>query len=125
LPRKGGPDLGSSNRPAPPRGSAAGALFPGGAAGVPTLLESIHEPVSRMGELLKQFDAQGKRTDKLDIGTDTKLSIKEVIASGAGRRMRNEPSLASGSLLVSAQPVRKTKTRPVTQRCRISLVQIQ
>jgi hypothetical protein len=112
------------DRPAPPRGSAAGALFPGGAAGVPTLLESIHEPVSRMGELLKQFDAQGQRTDKLIEGDHNKLSIKEV-ASGAGRRMRNEPSLASGSLLVSAQPVRKTKTRPVTQRCRISLVQIQ
>lgn len=34
--------------------------------------------VRRCGELLKQFDAQGKRTDQLDVGDHTKLSQREV-----------------------------------------------
>ena len=36
--------------------------------------------VRRMGELLKQFDAPGKRTDQPDMGGHTKLSQKEVAA---------------------------------------------
>ena len=40
-----------------------------------------------MGELLKQFDAQGKRTDQPDIGAGTNLSQKEVsAAAGISKR---------------------------------------
>lgn len=34
--------------------------------------------IRRMGELLKQFDGQGKRTDKLADGADSKFSQKEI-----------------------------------------------
>jgi hypothetical protein len=39
--------------------------------------------IQRCGELLKQFDAQGKRTDKLAEGNHHKLTKKEV-ATQAG-----------------------------------------
>lgn len=45
--------------------------------------------VRRLGELLKQYDAQGQRTDILSIGDDTKLSQKEM-ADRAGISKRQQ-----------------------------------
>jgi hypothetical protein len=45
--------------------------------------------VRRLGELLKLYDAQGQRTDKLSDGADTKLSQKEM-AERAGISKRQQ-----------------------------------
>jgi hypothetical protein len=45
--------------------------------------------IRRMGEVLKQYDAQGKRTDQLDVGDDTKLSQREA-AEEAGISKRQQ-----------------------------------
>ena len=58
--------------------------------------------IRRCGELLKQFDAQGKRTDILSDGSDTKLSQRQA-AEDAGLSKRQQ---------VTAVRVAKKNERP-------------
>lgn len=82
--------------------------------------------VRRCGELLKQFDGQGARTDKLGEGGHTKLTQRQV-ASDAGLsrhqqvtavRVANVPTATFEAAIESAAPPTVTKLAEMGTRTR-------
>jgi hypothetical protein len=72
--------------------------------------------VRRMGELLKEFDAQGKRTDKLVEGDYNKLTMKEAAeTAGISHRSQTAPPRRIGGCS-SGRPLMASQETPADAR---------